>query len=337
MLNDRGFEIWSRLHGKHIFLTGGTGFFGRSLLEIILRQNKKSSLNLSVTILTRNRTKFIEKWPDLYDPSWINFHEGDIISFDYPKDQIDYVMHFATPADATWNLTNPLDMFDVIVSGTRRVLDFAVSSNSKKVILASSGAVYGKQPGDCSHLPETYPGSPNVQLPDASYGEAKRVAELLGNIYSSKFSLDFKIARCFAFVGPHLDPNGTFAIGNFIRDAISGDDIEIKGDGTPFRSYLYSDDLVLWLFKILLDGESGKAYNVGSDQDLSIKDLANTIVKVLGVDSKIKVGHAPNLKPFPERYVPSIELARKELGLDVFTSLEESIQVTAERYKKLYL
>jgi nucleoside-diphosphate-sugar epimerase len=326
-------EIWNRLQGKHLFLTGGTGFFGKSLLELVLKKNRTEDLNFKVTILTRDQLKFIKDHPELYDSKWIKFHAGDISTFEFPEGEFDYLMHFATPASASWNLTHPLEMFDLVVEGTRRVLDFSAQANISKILLASSGAVYGRQPSDCTHIPESYAGAPNTQVPASAYGEGKRVAELLGNIYSSKHHFEYKIARCFAFVGPYLDPNGSFAIGNFIRDALAGKDIEIRGDGSPLRSYLFSEDLIFWLFTILLDGKSGQAYNVGSDEDLTIMDIALAVLKALGLNNKVEVlGLAVPGKP-TERYVPSISLARDELGLDVFTSLEDSIRKTAIGYQ----
>lgn len=326
-------ELWTRLQGKHLFLTGGTGFFGKSLLDVVLKKNRTVDLNLKVTVLTRDHLKFINDYPELYDAKWIKFHSGDITTFEFPEGEFDYLMHFATPASASWNLSHPLEMFDVVVDGTRRVLDFSVHAKISKVLLASSGAVYGRQPSDCSHVPESYVGAPSTLEPGSAYGEAKRVAELLGNIYSSKYHFEYKIARCFAFVGPYLDPNGTFAIGNFIRDALAGKDIEIKGDGSPLRSYLFSEDLILWLFTILLDGKSGQAYNVGSDEDLTIRDLALAVVKALRLNNKVEVlGIAVPGKP-KERYVPSISLACDELKLGVFTSLEDSIRKTAIGYQ----
>lgn len=327
-------EVLASLDGKRLFLTGGTGFFGKSFLECIGNYKKSNSLNIDLVILTRNSAAFIEKYFELYDSSWVSFHEGDIQTFQFPKEKFDGILHFATPADATWNVTHPIEMFDTIVNGTRRVLDFAVEAKIKTVLFASSGAVYGKQPSDCTHIPESYTGAPDLTHANSSYGEGKRVAEYLGNTYSRKHGFDFKIARCFAFAGPHLDPDAHYAIGNFIRDAVSGKPLTIQGDGTPYRSFLYSDDLVTWLTKILFDGKTSTPYNVGSDEDLSIKDLATKIVKTLNLNNEIVIkGESSAGKPI-ERYVPSIDLAKNELGLKVYTSLDQSIKLTAAAFAK---
>ncbi len=138
--------------------------------------------------------------------------------------------------------------------------------------------------------------------------------------------LDVKIARCFSFVGKYLDRTIYYAIGNFIQNCLDGKPIIINGDGTPLRSYLYADDLVEWLFAILERGENGRPYNVGSDRAVSIRELAETVRDALGSKSEIIVKGMPKAGEKPSVYVPSIERARVELGLDVKVALENAIR-----------
>jgi dTDP-glucose 4,6-dehydratase len=179
-----------------------------------------------------------------------------------------------------------------------------------------------------THIPEDYRGAPDTMDVRSAYGEGKRMAELLCLIYAKQHGIEVKIARCFAFVGPHLPLDGDFAIGNFIRDGIQGSPIRVNGDGTPYRSYLYAADLAIWLWTILVKGTICYPYNVGSDKDITIADLAYTVSSMFdfGLDVLIAQETIPG-KP-SERYVPSIQRARSELQLQPVIPLEEAIKRT---------
>lgn len=320
-------ELESKLKNDTFFITGGTGFFGRSFLEFLLEYEV---FDADITILARNPSLFLENYTQFQKLSGLKFVVGDVQDFAFPNKAFDHIIHLATPASASLNLSEPTLMADIIVTGTKRILELAKLCGSKNVLLASSGAVYGRQPTEISHIPETYLGAPIVTAPGSAYGEAKRFAELLGCEYARNNAFHFKIARCFAFVGPHLDQSGSFAIGNFIRDAKKNNAIEISGDGTPLRSYMYSKDLIVWLLKILFSGKNLTAFNVGSDQSISIAELAERVVAVTnpGLEIKIKL-QKDTSKPL-EQYVPSVEKAKRELGLEVWTDLITAIKESAK-------
>ena len=197
------------------------------------------------------------------------------------------------------------------------------------MLFVSSGAVYGRQPSELTHVPESYAGAPDALSPAAAYGEGKRVGEFLC-AQASTGGLSTSVARCFAFVGPHLPLDTHFAIGNFLRDALAGRDIIIKGDGTPMRSYLYASDLVVWLLHLLCAGENRAAYNVGSGEDLSIAQLAGVIAKRYG--RQVQVLGTPDPAKPRERYVPDVSKARVQLGLEPRVALETAIEKTARFY-----
>ena len=323
-------ELWEEMRGQKMFITGGTGFFGCWLLESFAWANEKLNLQAEALILTRDPKKFAEKCPHLAGKPFLRFTSGDIRDFAFSNEKFAFVIHAATEASVKLNEENPLLMLDTVVAGTRRALDFAVHCGAKKFLLASSGAVYGPQPQDMTHIPEDYRGAPTPLDTRSAYGEGKRMAELLCTIYAKHFGLETKIARCFAFVGPHLPLDTHFAVGNFIRDAMRGQPILINGDGTPERSYLYAADLAVWLWTILFRGPSGRAYNVGSAENKSIRQTAEAVREVTGKALEIRVAKtAVPCQPIL-RYVPANDLAKKELNLAPRISLNEGIRKTME-------
>lgn len=325
-------DLWDELRGERIFITGGTGFFGCWLLESLLWANDRLNLNCRATVLSRSPDLFRTKAPHLAEHKSVSVMQGDIRTYDFPEGEFSHIIHAATEASAKLNAENPLLMLDTIVEGTRHTLNFAKACNAKKFLLTSSGAVYGRQPPDMTHIPEVYMGAPDPLAPGASYGEGKRMAEHLCALYANS-SLETKIARCFAFVGPYLPLDIHFAIGNFILDGLSRRPIVIKGDGTPHRSYLYAADLVIWLWAILLRGEACRPYNVGSEKSLSIMEVAERVAKGFKPTALVERRGIPNPQKAIERYVPGTSRAKNQLGLHTLVTIDNAISKTIEFYR----
>ncbi len=238
------------------------------------------------------------------------------------------MIHAATEASDNLNQHQPQVMFDSVVEGSARVLEFARLAKVKACLFVSSGAVYGKQPFDLLKMPEEYL-EKAVPLEDkpSAYAAGKRAAEKLCQQYAEEHHLNIKIARCFAFVGPHLPLDAHFAIGNFIRDGLQGGPIRVLGDGTSYRSYLYAADLVIWLWTILFRGQTMRPYNVGSEESLTIKELAHLVGEIVAPAVEVQVGKILSREP-AERYVPDISRAKQELGLRVHMNLKQAIHLT---------
>ncbi len=322
--------LFEEMREVRIFLTGGTGFFGCWLLETFLYARDRLQLPATITVLTRSPEAFRTKAPRLAGHAAVELLAGDVRSFAFPKTRFTHVIHAATDASASLNRDHPLVMFDTIVEGTRHTLDFALASGARRFLLTSSGAVYGAQPSNVTHIGEESRVGPEPSDPKWAYGEGKRAAELLCAIYHKQFGLECTIARCFAFAGPYLPLDIHYAIGNFIRDAMRGGPVKIGGDGTPYRSYLYAADLAVWLWTILLRGAPCRPYNVGSEHDLTIAQLGEVVAATLGIADNVTTARNPVLGASPERYVPSTERARTELGLRETVSLEEAILRTSQ-------
>jgi len=327
--------LWEDLRDKRLFITGGTGFFGSWLLESFAWANEKLALNASALVLTRNPEGFFTKAPHLATNKSIQFHKGDVRSFEFPPGSFDLIIHAATEASAKLNNENPLLMLDTIVEGTRHTLDFARHCGARTFLLASSGAIYGKQPPELTNISEEFPGAPAPECPSSAYGEGKRIAEHLCTLYARQFGIEAKIARCFAFVGPYLPLDTHFAIGNFIRDGLRSRPIHIQGDGTPYRSYLYAADLAIWLWTILFRGKSGRPYNVGSEQHMTIADLAKTVAHCFHPAANVQVAGKPVPGQPAQRYVPATKRAETELNLHSTVDLQEAISRTIRWYTQI--
>jgi nucleoside-diphosphate-sugar epimerase len=310
-------ELWPELRGASIFVTGGTGFFGRWMIDSFSAANREFQLGAQLLVLSREPRQ---------PRDGVSFCLGDIRTFDFPRGNFSHIIHLATPASAALNHSQPIEMQQICVDGTRRVLEFANLREIRTVLLASSGAVYGRQPRNLKKMPEDFMGGPDPLDPRSAYAEGKRMAEWM----CAASGLDVKIARGFAFIGPYLPLNSNFAAGNFIADALAGRPIVVQGDGTTVRSYLYAADLAIWLWTILIRGVSCRAYNVGSESAVNIADLA----KMVAGTAPVEVRGVPRLREMPDRYVPSTARARTELHLQERIDLPEAIRRTLAWHRR---
>jgi len=298
---------------KRLLVTGGTGFFGKSILDYRLR-HPEFLRDVRIAILSRHPESFVRENPVLANQPGVSFVRGDVR--DFPADAVgacDTVIHAATAAVTT---ISDDEMTSTIVEGTRHVLDIAKTLEVKRLLFTSSGAVYGPR---FDRSDESCPLAPTT-----AYGRGKLAAERM----CVDSGVPTCLARCFAFTGPHLNRRIHFAIGNFIQDCLDNRTIIIKGDGTPLRSYLYADDLVEWLFTILEHGKENRPYNVGSPDGISIRELAETVRSALGTDNAMEVTGMPDGHP-PSVYVPDVTRAMTELGLSVKVSLRNAIRLSA--------
>lgn len=323
--------LWEKARGRCVLLSGATGFFGPWLLESLAHCNRDLDLNIEVTALSRDPEGFARRMPHLASVPRIRMLKGDVRDFAYPPGRFDYVIHAAAPTSPN-AASRPAELLSTLIDGTKHMLSFATSSGVSRLLFVSSGAVYGPQPKNLSRIPEDYLGGPDWLDPNSVYAEGKRVAEQMCAILAKESDISISIARCFAFVGPHLPLNQHFAIGNFIGDALAGRAIRVRGDGTPMRSYLYAADLAIWLWTMLLhelpSSRQIEAFNVGSDQAISIRDLAQLVVDEVDPSLHVEIARQPDPDAPRLQYVPDVEKAAAGLGLRELIGLRDAIRRT---------
>jgi len=308
-----------------MFITGGTGFFGKWLLAALGQAEREFALGLKLTILSRDPRRFAAEWPEVRSfPGW-NLFEGHVAELPALLERYDYLIHAAADGSAQPNETAEAERSRAIVTGTERVLKLAERPGVKRLLFVSSGAVYGTATGKLEGAREDEFTAATPMMP---YAEAKRAAETA--CVQSKAPCG--IARAFAFLGPHLPLDQNFAAGNFIGDTLKGGPIRVRGDGTALRSYLYPTDLATWLIAILVRGRPGAAYNVGSDEVVSTRDLARTIAAMAGEDMRVEIQSTQPQGP-QNIYLPNIARAKGELDLKVTVPLREAIRRTLAFYR----
>ena len=313
-------SVFEPLQSKSLLITGGTGFFGKWLLLAIAFANSEWKMGIKAISLSRQPSAFLKGHGEFASLQGVEFIAGDVRSFDARGRKFDLAIHAATDTHLKPGQTqDDSELASIIVGGARQILRVAKESSAQRILFVSSGAVYGQASPGQAFFSESMECQPHTQ-----YGKSKLEAEKL---FIEEPSLACPIARCFAFAGPYLPLDAHFAIGNFVRDAVAGNEIVIKGDGSPMRSYMHAADLVVWLLKILMAGEHGRPVNVGSDEAVSIKTLAGMAARLAGRGEElVKILGKPAPGGAANIYVPDISRAKSELGLSLSFSLEDSLR-----------
>ena len=317
------------LSGRRLFVTGGTGFLGRCLLDYFIEAADLHGPDFEVTVLSRRPAEFLASHPYYNGRAWLRFVEGDLGQL--PPVHARLFTDVIHAAADTHSSAAPLAWLDQLVGGTRNVLDFAVANDVERLLFLSSGAAYGPQPPGVSALREDATLAPPTTDPHALYGQGKRFAEHLCTLYQQQFKLNCIVARCFAVLSEHMPLEGPYAAANFIRDALEGRDIQIRGDGSAVRTYIHGRDAAHWLVTLLRRGRAGEIYNVGSNVPVSILALAQAIAAQAALPVNVVIRNA--VAPGPRAvYIPSIEKA-SQLGLRIETPLHDAIAATLHTLK----
>ena len=304
-----------------LFITGGTGFVGAWLLELLAWGARRLDLDLRVVALTRSPDAWTRRVPHIAGSGIVTLAEGDVRTFIFPTGEFASAVLGAASSDNAWTTAHPAEVVDTIEAGTRRGLEFAEASGVSRVLLLSSGAVYGRQPVDLAALPEDHPARPGS---GDAYGMAKRAAESITGQWSGGRHAAV-IARVFSVYGPYQPLHAHFAIGNFIADAVAGRPVTVRGNGLSVRSYLYGADLSVALLACLVRGSPSAAYNLGGGEPIRLVDLAALVASLASPPQAVQVLGQPGSV---DRYLPDTRRIATELGFSPAVTLVEGVRRT---------
>ena len=318
------------LENKSILITGGRGFLGTYFLKTFVKINTKLNKPMKIFVidnLITSKDNFT-KYPN------VQFIEYDISKKIELKESINYIIHSASIASPLIYRKFPLKTIDVNYQGTRNLLEFAKEKNVDGMLFLSSSEIYGDP--KIIPTPETYWGNVSCNGPRACYDESKRLAETVCLAYHQEFGIPIKIARPFNAYGPFLNLDDGRVIPDFFKNAIEKSKIIIHSDGTPTRSFCYVSDSIRGFLKILFFGNSGSIYNVGNDQEISMKELAMEIKNLVGnteiIYEKNKDKHYTTDNP--QKRVPDLTKIKKELEFLPKISLNEGLNRVYAWYKE---
>ena len=323
-------DVFTELDGARVLITGASGFLGSWMAETLAWAAVQLDIDLRATLLVRDPRRFEAAFPHLACNSALELQQGAIGTMSLPGADLTHVIHAAAPVVHRRLPDSPGEAFDAVVAGTRRLLEVSAARGARRFLFISSGAVYGPQPPGLERIGEDFGGAPDPTNPTSVYGEAKRAAELMCALAAHDGTLETVIARGFAFVGPRLPLDASFAVGNFLADGMAGRSIRVAGDGTPWRSYLYAADAAVWLWTMLIRGASGRAYNLGSGDPCTIRQLAGEVGALWNPEVPVVVEGRGEVPGLASRYIPSIDRVVRELGLTVQIPRAEALRRTLQ-------
>jgi UDP-glucuronate decarboxylase len=318
------------LENKSILITGGRGFLGTYFLKTFVEINNRLVNPMKIYVIDNLITSKdnLTKYPN------VEFIESDISEKIEINGPINYIIHSASIASPLIYRKFPLKTIDVNYQGTRNLLDLAKEKNVDGMLFLSSSEIYGDP--KIIPTPETYWGNVSCNGPRACYDESKRLAETVCLAYYQQYETPIKIARPFNAYGPYLNLDDGRVIPDFFKNAMKQSKIIIHSDGTPSRSFCYVSDSIRGFLKILFFGKSGSIYNVGNDEEISMKELA---IEIKNLVCNTEIIYKKNQDKHyttdnPQKRVPDLTKIKKELEFFPKISLDEGLKRVYAWYKE---
>lgn len=308
---------------KRVLITGGAGFLGSHLCDRFINEGYR------VIAMDNLITGDIRNIEHLFPRKEFEFYHHDVTKFIHISGDLDYILHFASPASPIDYLKIPIQTLKVGAMGTHNCLGLAKAKNAR-ILVASTSEVYG----DPLVHPQTeeYWGNVNPVGPRGVYDEAKRYMESITMAYHTFHNVDTRIIRIFNTYGPRMRLNDGRALPAFIGQALRGEDLTVFGDGSQTRSFCYVDDLVEGIYRLLMS-DYAMPVNVGNPDEISLKDFAEEVLALTG--NKVKIDYRPLPQDDPKQRKPDITKAKEILGWEPKVGRKEGLKITYEYFKSL--
>lgn len=310
-------------HKPRILITGAAGFLGSHLCDRFMLEG------MNVVAMDNLITGSLANIEHLFKEKEFEFYNHDVSKFVYVPGELDYILHFASPASPIDYLKIPIQTLKVGSLGTHNLLGLARAKNSR-ILVASTSEVYGDP--SVHPQPEEYWGNVNPVGPRGVYDEAKRFQEAITTAYHTFHGLQTRIIRIFNTYGPRMRLNDGRVLPAFIGQALRGEDLTVFGDGSQTRSFCYVDDLVEGIYRLLMSDYS-LPINIGNPDEITIREFGEEIIKLTGTKQKLVFKNLPIDDPKQRR--PDISKARSILGWEPKVSRSAGLKITYEYFKSL--
>ena len=309
---------------KKVLITGAAGFLGSHLCDRFLAEG------FHVIGMDNLLTGSLDNIEHLFPKKEFDYYHHDVTKFVHVPDELDYILHFASPASPIDYLKMPIQTLKVGALGTHNLLGLAKAKNAR-ILVASTSEVYGDPLVHPQQ--EDYWGNVNPVGPRGVYDEAKRFLEAITMAYHNFHGVETRIVRIFNTYGPRMRVNDGRALPAFFSQAIRGEGLTVFGDGSQTRSFCYVDDLVEGIYRLLMS-DHHLPVNIGNPDEISIKEFAEEILAIVG-NPNAKITYKELPKDDPKVRQPDITKARNLLGWEPKVSRKEGLKVTLDYFKEV--
>jgi dTDP-glucose 4,6-dehydratase len=311
------------MNSKRVLITGAAGFLGSHLCDKFIKEG------YSVIGMDNLITGDLKNIEHLFKLKEFEFYEQDVSKYIHVSGELDYILHFASPASPIDYLKIPIQTLKVSSLGTHNCLGLALSKKAR-ILVASTSEVYGDPLVHPQN--ESYWGNVNPVGPRGVYDEAKRFQEAITMAYHTFHQLETRIIRIFNTYGPRMRLNDGRALPAFIGQVLRGEDLTVFGDGSQTRSFCYVSDLVEGIYRLLLSDYT-QPLNIGNPDEISLNDFAEEIIQLSGTDKKIVYKPLPT--DDPKQRQPDITKAKEVLGWQPTIGRKEGLKITFDYFKSL--